>query len=558
VPIKDRSSLPIKTQLLPKEVRTKDTPFLHPDNKINESLVDGQQVIVDLYTSLELDEYDTPQLSPWAFLAFRHDARHQEERARLTDETNRQVELYQSEKAAAALQRKIEIETPKINRMKEVMRSQLISDDDIATTLSSEWLLIKNSGKSAFVLYCFVLFEHGVWLLHLAFFSLHLTAFTPHALKYYNHLSFIMTNHNNANLPGILDNIVPDEAQQEEIRSFLTKNFVELNDLYKFYSAVNSGGGTHTLEYIELCKFLSETGILGEESSNAILRIFVDSHIKSGKGRGMRPSIHSEIRRYEFFVALIKISILKNITLPKRELSKQRRLGKEVSISRANLPTAPRALMMIYEEYLLPVLEKMPAGKKMREAVGSDSVLILYYDNLENLVKCFEKYTGESGDELSSSDDDSDDLISNSSIPDGSMSIQDFVRFANKGGFLDDVQVSTIKHTGSRRHSIMGQRSSSTISQKDVRQIFSASQHDNEASVTEQKKVRDDDNVSSDQELMIFSEFLESIARLGVLKWHNNNNIEMGKEGNESSGVDDLTYYDCIKLAVDKVCSMVT
>ena len=137
------------------------------------------------------------------------------------------------------------------------------------------------------------------------------------------------------------------------------------------------------------------------------------------------------------------------------------------------------------------------------------------------------------------------------------MSIQDFVRFANESGFHDDVQVSTIKHTGSRRHSIMGQRSSSTISQKDVRQIFSASQHDNEASVTEQKKVRDDDNVSSDQELMIFSEFLESIARLGVLKWHNNNTTEMGKEGNESSG-DDLTYYDCIKLAVDKVCSMVT
>ena len=497
VPIKDRSSLPIKTQLLPKEVRTKDTPFLHPDNKINESLVDGQQVIVDLYTSLEIDEYDTPQLSPWAFLAFRHDARHQQERARLTDETNRQVELYQSEKAAAALQRKIEIETPKINKMKEVMRSQLISDDDIATTLSSEWILIKNS--------------------------------------------------------GILDNIVPDETQQEDIRSFLTKNFVEINDLYKFYSAVNSGRGTHTLEYIELCKFLSETGILGEESSNAILRIFVDSHIKSGKGRGMRPSIHSEIRRYEFFVALIKISILKNITLPKRELSKQRRLGKEVSISRANLPTAPRALEMIYEEYLMPVLEKMPAGKKMREAVGSDSVLILYYDNLDKLVKCFEKYTGESS-ELSSSDDDSDGLISNSSIPDGSMSIQDFVRFANEGGFLDDVQVS-IKHTGSRRHSIMGQRSSSTISQKDVRQIFSASQHDNEASATEQKKVCDDDNVSSDQELMIFSEFLESIARLGVLKWHNNNTTEMGKEENESSG-DDLTYYDCIKMAIDKVCSM--
>ena len=150
--------------------------------------------------------------------------------------------------------------------MQQVMSAQLQSNSDIVATLNEEWILIKNS--------------------------------------------------------GILDNIVPDEKQQDEIRAFLTTYFVELNDLYKFYSAVNSGGGTHTLEYIELCKFLTETGILGEENSNAILRIFVDSHITSGKGRGMRPSIHSEIRRYEFFVALMKIAILENITLPKRELTK--------------------------------------------------------------------------------------------------------------------------------------------------------------------------------------------------------------------------------------------
>ena len=41
------------------------------------------------------------------------------------------------------------------------------------------------SGKSAFVLFCLVLYEDSViWLLHLAFFSLHLTAFTPDALTY--------------------------------------------------------------------------------------------------------------------------------------------------------------------------------------------------------------------------------------------------------------------------------------------------------------------------------------------------------------------------------------
>ena len=266
VPRKDISTLPLKTQLQPKNVRTDDCPFLHPYDIIKDHLVDGLRMIVDLYTSLDLDEYGAPILSPWAFIAFRHDERHEEERNHLIEEKNLEVETYQREKANEAMIAKMKIEKPKIEMMQQVMSAQLQSNSDITATLNEEWILIKNS--------------------------------------------------------GILDNIVPDEKQQDEIRAFLTTYFVELNDLYKFYSAVNSGGGTHTLEYIELCKFLTETGILGEENSNAILRIFVDSHITSGKGRGMRPSIHSEIRRYEFFVALMKIAILKNITLPKRELTK--------------------------------------------------------------------------------------------------------------------------------------------------------------------------------------------------------------------------------------------
>ncbi|KAL7554172.1 hypothetical protein ACHAWF_017579 [Thalassiosira exigua] len=45
------------------------------------------------------------------------------------------------------------------------------------------------------------------------------------------------------------------------------------------------GGYSRFLLQIELCKLLTETGILGEEHSNAILRIFVDSHIRHGKIR---------------------------------------------------------------------------------------------------------------------------------------------------------------------------------------------------------------------------------------------------------------------------------
>ena len=80
---------------------------------------------------------------------------------------------------------------------------------------------------------------------------------------------------------------------------------------------------------------------------------------------------------------------------------------------------------------------------------------------------------------------------------------------------------------------------------KDVRQIFSASQHDSDVPAeSERKKVEDDDNVSSHYELMIFSEFLEAVARLGVLKYHQD----------EAAKLED---YECIKLAVERTCALV-
>jgi len=324
---------------------------------------------------------------------------------------------------------------------------------------------------------------------------------------------------------------------------------VELNDMYKFYSAVNSGGGTHTLEYIELSKFLTETGILGEEDSNTILRIFVDSHIRSGKSKGARPSIHSEIHRHEFFVALIKIAIYKNITLKRKEISKLRKKGHQVTLSIAKLPSASKALEMIYHDFLSPVLENMPAGSKMRTAVGSDNVMILFYDNLTQLSAVFAQFAEESDEEGINEEylNDSGEL---SMIPDGSMNCQHFGKFAADTGFVDSNILGRRFSAHGRKHSIMGNRASSSVTQKDVRQIFSASQHDSDDNEVEQKKVADDENLDHHHELMIFSEFLEAVARLGVLKYQTH---AKGKDAEKQEEV--LSHYECIKLAVKQVCS---
>ena len=191
---RDRYTFPRNTQLMPKDVYTKDCPFLHPYDIINDHLTHGQSVNVALYESMELDEYGIPIFSPWAVIAFRHNERHKEKREHLIEEKKLEVETFRRERATQAMIAKMNIEKPKIKLMRQVMAAQLISDATIDATFGAEWGQIKTS--------------------------------------------------------GILDNIVPDQNQHLEIQQFFRKYFVELNDMYKFYSAVNSGGGTHTLEYV--------------------------------------------------------------------------------------------------------------------------------------------------------------------------------------------------------------------------------------------------------------------------------------------------------------------
>ena len=82
----DRNSLPARTNLLPKNVYTEDCPFLHPEDIISEHVSDGDTVNVDLYMPLEFDDFGLPQLSRWAFIAFRNHERHKEQRESKCDD----------------------------------------------------------------------------------------------------------------------------------------------------------------------------------------------------------------------------------------------------------------------------------------------------------------------------------------------------------------------------------------------------------------------------------------------------------------------------------------
>ena len=424
-------------------------------------------------------------MSHWATIAFRHSE--QERRQKCIEEKKQEVNDFNDNRERERRELQIEIERPKISEMRKIMADQLISDAEIERTVNEEWAQIKDS--------------------------------------------------------GVLGHIVPDEAQQEEIRSFLQSKFLELSDLFKFYSAVNSGGGTHTLEFIELNKFLTETSILGEEHSSAILKIFIDSHISAKKSK-VKPSIHGEIQRYEFVVALIMISIFRYISIPKKLINRLKRQGQHVSAELRNVPTAPGALEMVYDRHLEPILAKMPAGSKMRDAIASREVLLLYHDNLEALRACF-------------------DSFKDSESKDGLIRLNEFSSFSMRSGFFTIggggrggllTKSSSFKNQRARerKHSITGDKTSTNVCSRDIRQIFSASQNDAK---------EDDEHVDGEkedihhQEVMTFQEWLEAIARLGVMKFSHGKSKKEDTEDNEQEE-EGLSYYECIKMAVEKVCSM--
>ena len=370
-----------------------------------------------------------------------------------------------------ALQRRLQKERPHIAQMRVIMKEQLFNEEAIKETMNSEWVLISAS--------------------------------------------------------GILDDIIPDADERDRIRLFFTENYSELSDMYKYFSAVNSGGGTHTLEYIEFNKFLCETNIFqGEDHSNELLKLFLESHIISEKETISAANIHSEIHLFEFFLCLIKIAIFKYITLVKKKVALLKKKGHQVSIAKASTPSPYEAVKTLYVEFLKPYIDTKPEAAALKASLGSDEVLLLLYENLDELSHAFHLYSND----RNKHEEEQDQKSEQPNIS-GMMNIKQFGNFVNDAEFLGDIITSERKNKGSEHDHL-------TV--KDVRQIFSASQHDSVSNPEEIKLVEDGGERDVHQEQMVFSEFLEAISRFGALKWPDPS----------------LTYLEKIRFAVKKTCSV--
>jgi len=371
-----------------------------------------------------------------------------------------------------ALKRRLEIERPHIAQMREIMMEQLYNEDSIKETMSNEW-------------------------------------------------SFILAS-------GILDEIVPNSEERDKIRIFFTETYSELSDMYKYFSAVNSGGGTHTLEYIEFNKFLCETNIFqGEDHSNELMKLFLESHIITESSTVSTANIHSEIHLFEFFLSLIKIAIFKYITLVKKKVAMLKKKGHEVSIAKASTPSPYEAVKLLYNDFLKPSIDSKPAGAKLKASLGSDEVLLFLHEHIKDLTSVFHRYS--SHDKQGVADNERDGKSNQKIDFSGMMNLKQFGNFVNDAEFLGDVITSNEIGKGGKDLTIT-----------DVRQIFSASQHDTISNPEEMKLVEDGGERDVHLESMVFSEFIEGIARLGALKWLNPS----------------VSYLEKIKKAVHKACSI--
>ena len=296
---------------------------------------------------------------------------------------------------------------------------------------------------------------------------------------------------------GVFDHIVPNKEEQEAIHEFLLANYSDLSHMFKYYSAVNSQGGTHTLEFIEFSKLVHETEILLGENANMILKFF-----------GADPkttNIHSEIDKWEFFVSFVKIAIYKHIDLAKKQSLNRKKKGREAAISKTSSPTPSQAMAMMFNVHFKPVIARLTVSTAIKASLGSEECLLLLHNHLVTLRRTFCVYIKSSFDEKTMDEH----------IQEGAMTVKQFSSFATL---------------------FLGISMNEDVTMKEVRQIFSAAQSDTE---NEAETRLTDVNFDSHQELMVFPEFIEAVARLGVLKYCKRDAVKPEIE--------------CIKLALQRI-----
>lgn len=536
-------------RLLPNNVYTQNTSFLHPDHKVKDVLSDGETVQIELCNQVQLGEKYNPIYHPWCTIAFFSASEDKSEfRQQLIKELQQKSMLQDQEKLKLLAKKQESINKPKILKMKEILKDQFLDADEAKTSMQHEWGLIIES--------------------------------------------------------GVLDSIADTLAEKENIRTALETHFAALNHIYKYYSAVNSQGGTHTLEFIEFSKLINDAEILDSGDNTSMILTFFGSDIAS------------EVKLWQFMVSFLKIAVYKYITLVKKQtrrpssyyITKKKQeeenrkrqgttesktmpiISKDESqitsatpvretngnvsntVSTTGAATSPsEAFLLLFQNYLKNLHDKSlstSSSTAIDDTLKSNACLLLLYDHLLSLGEIFCLYAQiPFFDKKNEQEQHQQDSISSSTlgvdqhlvlmveehVKVGAMNIKQFSSFGSI--FMDETSFTTgsagmsnntanekwlcsedeAKMTTMDQQQPQQEGKGKYVTMTDIRQIFSLSQNDkNKKGNSSSKNTSsyanndgNDDDSDQQHQFMVFPEFIESVIHLSMLlKWNDESVIQ--------------------------------
>ena len=100
-------------------------------------------------------------------------------------------------------------------------------------------------------------------------------------------------------------------------------------------------------------------------------------------------TLQSELRKHEFFMAMIAVAVYLNITCS----AKQGQSAARARGRRGSVQLSPaEALQKLYDEAFFPYIEKHLDGTSIKAALGTDEVLLLFKEKDEELQQVFTLY----------------------------------------------------------------------------------------------------------------------------------------------------------------------
>ena len=207
--LRDRRSVaPAATQLIPSGVSTADEPFFHPSALLCDVFEDGAEVAVALEPKVAVGASGRPLRSNWAIVAFSTaPASEPARRAALEDEyRKREARLAKMKRETKEKQELDNYE--KGSAMRKMIGPQLLQMENLDPAVDGAWAEM--------------------------------------------------------NRQGLMDQFIRNPRDQDKVRRILRDHFLELSELFKFYSAGTQNlADAHQLEFSEFCTFARDVGVFG-------------------------------------------------------------------------------------------------------------------------------------------------------------------------------------------------------------------------------------------------------------------------------------------------------